>query len=143
MREVLEEGLIHRVSAILTEPELDRLEAVVNRMEEAGRAGRPFPELDREFHEVALRLARKRTRPATPRRFLDGVPSGRRSPRRLDRRPGARTSPSAATRGHRRRRCARRDVEERAARDGGPLPRHRGARRGSPAGWAEPWSRER
>jgi DNA-binding FadR family transcriptional regulator len=52
VREVLEEGLIHRVSAILTEPELDRLEAVVARMEEAGRAGRPFPELDREFHEL-------------------------------------------------------------------------------------------
>lgn len=52
VREVLEEGLIRRVAAVLTEPELDRLEAVVAGMEEAGRSGRPFPELDREFHEL-------------------------------------------------------------------------------------------
>ncbi|MFD9002201.1 FadR/GntR family transcriptional regulator [Streptomyces sp. NPDC059582] len=52
VREVLEEGLIRRVAATLSEPELDRLEAVVARMEEAGRAGRPFPQLDREFHEL-------------------------------------------------------------------------------------------
>jgi DNA-binding FadR family transcriptional regulator len=52
VREVLEEGLIRRVAAVLTEPELDRLEAVVAEMEEAGRSGRPFPELDREFHEL-------------------------------------------------------------------------------------------
>ncbi|MET7476170.1 FadR/GntR family transcriptional regulator [Streptomyces sp. NPDC005648] len=52
VREVLEEGLIRRVAAALTEAELDRLEAVVDRMEEAGRAGLPFPELDREFHEL-------------------------------------------------------------------------------------------
>lgn len=52
VREVLEEGLIRRVAMTLSEPELDRLEAVVARMESAGREGRSFPELDREFHEL-------------------------------------------------------------------------------------------
>ncbi|WP_372511122.1 FadR/GntR family transcriptional regulator [Streptomyces cylindrosporus] len=52
VREVLEEGLLRRVAALLTDAELDRLEAVVDGMEAAGRAGRPFPELDREFHEL-------------------------------------------------------------------------------------------
>ncbi|MGW1158143.1 FadR/GntR family transcriptional regulator [Streptomyces sp. NPDC002513] len=52
VREVLEEGLIRRVAMTLSEPELERLEAVVTRMEEAGRAGLPFAELDREFHEL-------------------------------------------------------------------------------------------
>ncbi|MFI0267991.1 FadR/GntR family transcriptional regulator [Streptomyces luteogriseus] len=52
VREVLEEGLIRRVAATATEAELDRLEDVVARMESARGAGRSFPELDREFHEV-------------------------------------------------------------------------------------------
>lgn len=52
VREVLEEGLIRRVAGVLSDVELDRLEGVVTRMEEAGRAGLPFPELDREFHEL-------------------------------------------------------------------------------------------
>ncbi len=52
VREVLEEGLIRRVAATLPDAELDRLEAVVDRMAAAGRAGEPFPELDREFHEL-------------------------------------------------------------------------------------------
>ncbi|GAA3064241.1 FadR/GntR family transcriptional regulator [Streptomyces glomeratus] len=52
VREVLEEGLIRRVALTLSEPELERLEAVVARMEEAGGQGRSFPELDREFHEL-------------------------------------------------------------------------------------------
>ncbi|MEW2395915.1 FadR/GntR family transcriptional regulator [Streptomyces sp. NPDC046862] len=52
VREVLEEGLIRRVAATLSDADLDRLEAVVDRMEAAGKAGEPFPELDREFHEL-------------------------------------------------------------------------------------------
>ncbi|GGL68817.1 transcriptional regulator [Streptomyces fumigatiscleroticus] len=52
IREVLEEGLIRRIAGLLGEADLDRLEAVVTRMERAGRAGRPFPELDRQFHEL-------------------------------------------------------------------------------------------
>ncbi|MFH8494661.1 MULTISPECIES: FadR/GntR family transcriptional regulator [Streptomyces] len=52
VREVLEEGLIRRVAATVTEAELDRLEGVVTRMESAGGTGRSFPELDREFHEI-------------------------------------------------------------------------------------------
>lgn len=52
VREVLEVGLIRRVAGVLSDAELDRLEGVVTRMEEAGRAGLPFPELDREFHEL-------------------------------------------------------------------------------------------
>ncbi|MFF7307398.1 FCD domain-containing protein [Streptomyces sp. NPDC008137] len=55
IREVLEEGLIRRVAATLTEAELDNLEGVVTRMESAGataRTGSTFPDLDREFHEA-------------------------------------------------------------------------------------------
>lgn len=52
VREVLEEGLIRRVAGTLSEAELDRLEAVVTRMETAGQEGGPFAELDREFHEL-------------------------------------------------------------------------------------------
>ncbi|MFJ5259642.1 FadR/GntR family transcriptional regulator [Streptomyces sp. NPDC088387] len=52
VREVLEEGLIRRVAATLSEAELDGLEAVVDRMESAGRLGERFDELDREFHEL-------------------------------------------------------------------------------------------
>ncbi|MGW1026987.1 FadR/GntR family transcriptional regulator [Streptomyces sp. NPDC002577] len=55
VREVLEEGLIRRVAASLTDTELDRLETIVLRMEETGGTGSPgspLPELDREFHEV-------------------------------------------------------------------------------------------
>jgi len=52
VREVLEEGLMRRVAGALSDRELERLEGVVDRMEEAGRAGLPFPELDREFHEL-------------------------------------------------------------------------------------------
>ncbi|NKI45495.1 FadR/GntR family transcriptional regulator [Streptomyces physcomitrii] len=55
IREVLEEGLIRRVATALGEPELDALEDLVERMAEAGRAGRPFPELDRAFHELLYR----------------------------------------------------------------------------------------
>lgn len=40
------------MAGVLTDGELERLESVVARMEEAGLAGRPFPELDREFHEL-------------------------------------------------------------------------------------------
>ncbi|MFS8197057.1 FadR/GntR family transcriptional regulator [Streptomyces sp. CWNU-52B] len=52
IREVLEEGLVRRVAGTLSDEELARLEGVVDRMEEAGSAGLPFPELDREFHEL-------------------------------------------------------------------------------------------
>ncbi|MFD8303368.1 FadR/GntR family transcriptional regulator [Streptomyces sp. NPDC059690] len=52
VREVLEEGLIRRIAGTADEAELDALEAVVSRMETAVRAGRPFPELDRQFHEL-------------------------------------------------------------------------------------------
>ncbi|WP_231626430.1 FadR/GntR family transcriptional regulator [Streptomyces apocyni] len=51
VREVLEEGLIRRVAETLSDAELDRLEAVIVRMEEAALAGESFPDLDREFHE--------------------------------------------------------------------------------------------
>ncbi|SDK60902.1 DNA-binding transcriptional regulator, FadR family [Streptomyces indicus] len=52
VREVLEEGLIRRVAQILTDAELDSLEAIIVRMERKGAAGEPFPEIDREFHEA-------------------------------------------------------------------------------------------
>jgi DNA-binding FadR family transcriptional regulator len=52
VREVLEEGLIRRIAGQVAAAELDALEAVVARMEAAVRAGRPLPELDREFHEL-------------------------------------------------------------------------------------------
>ncbi|MFI6942819.1 FadR/GntR family transcriptional regulator [Streptomyces sp. NPDC050418] len=52
VREVLEEGLIRRVAETLTDDELAALEAIVERMEEKGRLGEVFPEIDREFHEA-------------------------------------------------------------------------------------------
>lgn len=52
VREVLEEGLIRRVAETLSDAELDSLEAIIERMEEKGRAGEAFPEIDREFHEA-------------------------------------------------------------------------------------------
>ncbi|MFE0540056.1 FadR/GntR family transcriptional regulator [Streptomyces sp. NPDC058891] len=52
VREVLEGGLIRRVAVTLAEPDLDRLEAVVDGMEAAAREGRAFPELDQEFHAL-------------------------------------------------------------------------------------------
>lgn len=52
VREVLEEGLIRRVAATLSEAELDGLEAVVDRMDKAGGASHAFAELDRQFHEL-------------------------------------------------------------------------------------------
>ncbi|MDG4857173.1 FadR/GntR family transcriptional regulator [Streptomyces sp. T-3] len=55
VREVLEEGLIRRVAETATDPELADLEEIVARMEEEARAGRPFPQLDRAFHETLYR----------------------------------------------------------------------------------------
>ncbi|QKW06378.1 FadR family transcriptional regulator [Streptomyces sp. NA04227] len=55
IREVLEEGLVRRVADAIGERELRALEDLVARMEEAGKAGEPFPELDREFHELLYR----------------------------------------------------------------------------------------
>ncbi|OIJ64901.1 FadR/GntR family transcriptional regulator [Streptomyces mangrovisoli] len=52
IREVLEEGLVGRAAETLTEAQLRRLERIVARMEAARLAGRPFPELDRAFHEL-------------------------------------------------------------------------------------------
>ncbi|MEU8586955.1 FCD domain-containing protein [Streptomyces sp. NPDC048664] len=52
VRAVVEEELIRRVAVTLSDAELDRLDAVVARMEAAGREGRAFPELDREFHAL-------------------------------------------------------------------------------------------
>lgn len=52
IREVLEDGLVRRVAAALTDDQLDGLAAVVDRMEAAGRAGEPVAELDRDFHEL-------------------------------------------------------------------------------------------
>ncbi|WP_372443892.1 FadR/GntR family transcriptional regulator [Streptomyces adelaidensis] len=52
IREILEEGLVRRVAASLTDDELDALAAVVDRMEAAGRAGESVAELDRDFHEL-------------------------------------------------------------------------------------------
>lgn len=52
IREILEDGLVRRVAATLTDEELDGLAAVVDRMEAAQRAGDPVAELDRDFHEL-------------------------------------------------------------------------------------------
>ncbi|MBC9716180.1 FadR family transcriptional regulator [Streptomyces sp. TRM66268-LWL] len=52
VREVLEEGLIRRVTGTLGDAELDSLEAIIVRMERKGAAGEPFPGIDREFHEA-------------------------------------------------------------------------------------------
>ncbi|MBD9723562.1 FadR family transcriptional regulator [Streptomyces sp. ID-01-6.2a] len=52
VREVLEDGLVRRVAGTLTDDELDALEAVVDRMEAAGKAGEPVADLDRDFHEL-------------------------------------------------------------------------------------------
>lgn len=76
VREVLEEGLIHRVAAVLTETELDRLEAVVAEMEEAGRAGRPLPRTRPGIPRTAVRPAGQRAGAAAARRLLDGFQPG-------------------------------------------------------------------
>ncbi len=95
VREVLEEGLIHRVVATVTEPELDGLAAVVTRMEEAGRAGRPLPELDREFHELSTPHSATNSSPnssAPSGRSSAGSPAPEAGPTTL-----TRPSPSTAT----------------------------------------------
>lgn len=123
VREVLEEGLIHRVAAVLTETELDRLEAVVAEMEEAGRAGRPFPELDREFHELLYAPLGNALVPQLLGAFWTVFSRVMRRPR-LDGRPGTRGDRPPPP-GHRHgAACPRR--RGRAARDGRPLPGYRG-----------------
>ncbi|MGY0486653.1 FadR/GntR family transcriptional regulator [Streptomyces sp. WG-D5] len=53
VREILEEGLIRRVAEGPPAAEvLDRLDAIVARMAEAGAVDEPFADLDREFHET-------------------------------------------------------------------------------------------
>ncbi|MET9496993.1 FadR/GntR family transcriptional regulator [Streptomyces sp. NPDC006552] len=53
LREILEEGLIRRVAAAPPDTAtLDRLDAIVRKMGEAGEAGEPFADLDRAFHET-------------------------------------------------------------------------------------------
>jgi len=52
VREVLEEGLIRRVAGTLSDADLDALESLVEQMAWAGENGLPFPELDRDFHEL-------------------------------------------------------------------------------------------
>ncbi|WP_212910281.1 FadR/GntR family transcriptional regulator [Streptomyces sp. TS71-3] len=55
VREVLEEGMIRRIAPSLTDADLDALEDIVLRMETSSRESQPFPELDREFHELLYR----------------------------------------------------------------------------------------
>ena len=55
VREVLEEGLIRRITPSLTDADLDDLEEIVVRMEAAGHDAKPFTALDREFHERLYR----------------------------------------------------------------------------------------
>ncbi|MEU6394899.1 FCD domain-containing protein [Streptomyces sp. NPDC046939] len=56
VREILEEGLVRRIAAAPPDAEtLDRLDALVRRMSEAGEAGEPFADLDRAFHETLCR----------------------------------------------------------------------------------------
>ncbi|MER5254014.1 FadR/GntR family transcriptional regulator [Streptomyces sp. NPDC002855] len=55
VREVLEEGLVRRVTVLLSDEELRQLEALVRKMEESADGGAAFPELDREFHETLYR----------------------------------------------------------------------------------------
>ncbi|GAA2335154.1 FadR family transcriptional regulator [Streptomyces kunmingensis] len=53
VREILEEGLVRRVAAAPPDAgTLDQLDAIVRKMGEAGEAGEPFADLDREFHET-------------------------------------------------------------------------------------------
>lgn len=56
VREVLEEGLIRRVTPTLTEADLDALEEIVVRMEASGGDRKAFTALDREFHERLYRV---------------------------------------------------------------------------------------
>lgn len=123
VREVLEEGLIRRVAAVLTEPELDRLEAVVAEMEEAGRSGRPFPELDREFHELLYASLGNALVPQLLGAFWTVFSRVSRHTR-LDRRPVPRNDRPPPPR--HRHRPARPRRGGRPTRDGRPLPRHRG-----------------
>ncbi|WP_394434290.1 FadR/GntR family transcriptional regulator [Streptomyces sp. SGAir0957] len=56
VREILEEGLVRRLATAPPDTDtLDRLDTLVRRMSEAGEAGEPFADLDREFHETLCR----------------------------------------------------------------------------------------
>jgi DNA-binding FadR family transcriptional regulator len=56
VREVLEEGLIRRVTPVLTDADLKALEEIVVRMEASGDDRPGFAALDREFHERLYRV---------------------------------------------------------------------------------------
>ncbi len=122
VREVLEEGLIRRITPPLTDADLDALEEIVVRMEAAGRDRQPFTGTRPRIPRNPLPRPWQRTRPAAPRRILERLPPRRRSPR-LDRRPGPRDHgppPPRHPDGTARPRC-----RERPARHERPLPRHR------------------
>ncbi|MEU6041440.1 MULTISPECIES: FadR/GntR family transcriptional regulator [Actinomadura] len=55
VREALEAGLIRRVAATIPDEDLAALDAAVRKMDAKARAGEPFPDEDREFHELLYR----------------------------------------------------------------------------------------
>jgi DNA-binding FadR family transcriptional regulator len=52
LRQVLETGLMPRVTDLATVAQLDQLDLLVRQMEQSAARGEPFPEADRAFHEV-------------------------------------------------------------------------------------------
>lgn len=55
LRQVLETGLMHRVTDAATQPQLDELDGLVSSMEACAARQRQFVAEDREFHEVLYR----------------------------------------------------------------------------------------
>jgi DNA-binding FadR family transcriptional regulator len=52
LRQVLESGLMPRVTELATPAQIEELDCLVRQMEESAARGEPFPEADRDFHQV-------------------------------------------------------------------------------------------
>ncbi|MBE4769475.1 FadR family transcriptional regulator [Streptomyces sp. ND05-13A] len=74
VREILEDGLVRRVAGTLTDDEPDALEAVVDRLEAAGKAGEPddpTPELTVRRHRDIVAALRARDDEGAQRAMSD------------------------------------------------------------------------
>lgn len=54
VRELIERGMAEQIIAALDKQHLDSLDELVGQMEKLGSRGKPFPEVDREFHTLLV-----------------------------------------------------------------------------------------